>query len=101
MTSSFAARALACALGALPALVLATTHAEGAGFAIREQSGTGLGNAFAGAPTGVDDPSFLFSNPASMTYLKGNQVSATGAYIIPDSNFKNGDASAEPAAVPA
>ena len=49
MTSSSAARALACAWSILPALMLVATHAEGAGFAIREQSGTGLGNAFAGA----------------------------------------------------
>ena len=40
---------------ALPALVTATGAAYGSGFALREQSGSAMGNAFAGATAGAED----------------------------------------------
>ena len=67
-------RTLACALVALPAVALSAQHALAAGFAIKEQSGSALGNAFAGSATGIDDISYSFYNPAMMTYLSGNHA---------------------------
>ncbi len=93
------ARAGACVAFVLPALVLEAAGAQAAGFAIREQSGSGLGNAFAGAPTSIADPSSIFSNPASMGFMSGYQAAGYGSYIIPYGKFKDGSASAEPAPV--
>jgi long-chain fatty acid transport protein len=84
---------LACALAGLPALVFWVQDALAAGFAIKEQSGSALGNAFAGSATGIDDISYSFYNPAMMTYLSGNHAAAAASYIIPDANFKDGSAS--------
>jgi long-chain fatty acid transport protein len=64
------------ALVALPAdSVLA------AGFQLVEQSGSGLGNAFAGQAAGVKDASAVFFNPAALTKLEGGQVVFGGAGI--------------------
>jgi long-chain fatty acid transport protein len=77
----------------LPALLLEVSQAQAAGFAIREQSGSGLGNAFAGGPTGIDDPSFIYSNPASMGFLSGHQATTYGSFIIPSTKFKEDSSS--------
>ena len=87
--------------GAVAGVVLAAAvalptaqQAEAAGFAIREQSGTALGNAFAGAPTGIDDVSYIYFNPAMAGFLEGDYHAAlSNSYIIPNSKFKNGQAS--------
>ena len=92
MTLTKSGRTLAFALAALPALALSAQHALAAGYAVREQSGSALGNAFAGAPTGIDDPSYMFWNPAMLTYLDGIQAAASGSYIIPNAEFKDGSA---------
>lgn len=57
-------------------LVLMSMHSasEAAGFALSEQSGSGLGNAFAGAAAVAEDASTIFFNPAGMTYLEGRQI---------------------------
>lgn len=85
-------RMLACALVVLPALIFSAQEALAAGFAIKEQSGTALGNAFAGSASGTDDISYSFYNPAMMGFLDGNHAALVGSYIRPDSNFKNGSA---------
>ncbi len=93
MKTTNTGRTLACALVALPALVLSAQHALAAGFAIKEQSGSALGNAFAGSVTGVDDITYSFYNPAMMTYLSGNHAALSNSYIIPNAKFKDGSAS--------
>ena len=45
-----------------------------AGFALTEQSASGLGNAFAGEAAVAQDASTVFSNPAGMSFLPGPQV---------------------------
>ena len=57
------------------------------GFAIREQSATALGNAFAGSTAGAEDLSYMFFNPAGLTRQSGNQVLVVGSYIAPRSEF--------------
>lgn len=44
------------------------------GFAIIEQSVTGLGRAFAGSAAVAEDASTIFFNPAGLTYLKHSEV---------------------------
>jgi long-chain fatty acid transport protein len=63
-----------------------------AGFALREQSATNLGNAFAGATAGAEDISFMFFNPASLARHSGNQVVAVGSYLIPRISFETAEA---------
>jgi len=60
---------------------ISTGSALGAGFALIEQSGTGLGNAFAGGAAGAEDASTIFFNPAGLTRLGGRQVLA-GAHVV-------------------
>jgi len=67
------------------------THA--AGFALREQSATALGNAFAGGAAAAEDPSYMFFNPAALGFQNGNQVVGVATYIRPATKFKVDDAS--------
>lgn len=69
---------------------LLATSAQGAGFAIIEQSVSGLGSAFAGAAASAEDASTIFFNPAGMTKLK-DKTSVVGAlhYINPSLEFSN------------
>ena len=59
------------------------------GFAISEQSVSGLGNAFSGAAAIAEDASTIFFNPAGLTLLKGNSLLGAGYLIIPSINFTN------------
>lgn len=62
------------------------------GFALREQSAIGLGNAFAGATAAGEDISYMFYNPASITRHSGNQTVAVASYIMPHMSFENAQA---------
>lgn len=63
--------------------------AYGSGFAIQEQSITGLGRAFAGSAAVADDGSTIFFNPAGLTQLKQREVDLAMNYIVPKSDFNN------------
>ncbi len=56
------------------------SSALASGFAITEQSLRGLGNAFSGSAA-AEDASTIFFNPAGLTRLSGNSVSAAGYFI--------------------
>jgi long-chain fatty acid transport protein len=80
----------------ISALVLASTISSasyGAGFAIAEQSITGLGRAFAGQAAVAEDASTIFFNPAGLTYLSGSQLVAGLNFINPESDFNNNGSS--------
>ena len=49
-------------------------NASAAGFALIEQSASGIGNAFAGSAASAEDASTIFFNPAGMSYLPGKQI---------------------------
>lgn len=83
--SRLTTRAL-CALSITGALCAATT-AYGAGFAITEQSGSGMGNAFAGAAASAQDASTIYFNPAGMTLLPDRQVVGAVNFIDPSTKF--------------
>lgn len=68
---------------ATAALLLPAIEAQAAGFAIREQSATAQGNAFAGATAGAEDPSYMFFNPAALAYQKGVQAVVLGNLVRP------------------
>lgn len=74
----FAALALSGA-----AFMVASPPAWGAGFALKEQSGSAQGNAFAGATAGAEDISYMFFNPAGLTRHSGTRIMAGVSYIRP------------------
>lgn len=78
-------------LGLLVGGILAASafNAQSAGFAIIEQSASGMGNAYAGAAAVAEDASTIFFNPAGMTNLPGSQVVAAGHIIVPGADFGN------------
>lgn len=72
----------------IPLLVVGlATSSFASGFAIIEQSVSGLGNAFAGAAASAEDATTIFFNPAGMTLLEGQQVSAGVHVIVPSAEF--------------
>jgi long-chain fatty acid transport protein len=58
-----------------------------AGFALRETSATGQGNAFAGATASAEDISFMANNPAGLTRHPGQNFSATATAIVAKAEF--------------
>lgn len=62
---------------------------QAAGFALSEQSGSGMGNAYAGAAAVAEDASTIFFNPAGMTYLEGSQLVGTMHAIKTSGDFDN------------
>ena len=77
----------------LIALVMPVT-AHAVGYALTEQSASGLGNAFAGMAARSDDPSTQYYNPATMVFMKkGTQLSVVGNVIVPHATLDNASAS--------
>lgn len=66
-----------------------TTGANAAGFYIQEQSVKGLGSAFAGSVTSIDDASTVYFNPAGMTKLDRAQVNGGVNLLIPRADLDN------------
>lgn len=67
------------------------------GFAIVEQSVSGLGTAFSGVAAVAEDASTLFFNPAGLTRLKGQQAVLGLHYIKPKTEFSDRGSSLSPA----
>ena len=61
--------------------------AQAAGFALIEQSASGMGNAFAGGGAVAEDASTIFFNPAGMTYIEGTQLVGAIHLIKPTVEF--------------
>jgi len=72
---------------AVAALVATQGGAQAGGFALREQSAVGLGNAFAGAAAGGSGLGSMFWNPATMTNFAGIQSSLSLFAIMPVSKI--------------
>jgi long-chain fatty acid transport protein len=79
------------------ALSLATVQALGSSFALQEQSGSGVGNAFAGGAAIAEDASTIYFNPAGMSRLPGIQAVVSGDVICLSAKFSNNGS--EPAAL--
>ncbi|MDD2834275.1 MAG: outer membrane protein transport protein [Methylotenera sp.] len=86
------------AKGAVKGAILASLFgvvgsAQAAGFALIEQSASGMGNAFAGMSARSDDPSVQYFNPATMAFMtKGMQLTIGGHIVAPNASL--GDESA-------
>jgi len=70
-------------------LIFTSSNAAASGFALVEQSGKGLGEAFAGGRTDTKDASSLFYNPAAMAFMKKNSVGASFSAIDLSLKFKD------------
>ncbi len=89
-TISIKKKEIALAVGAL-AFALGTGQALAAGFALQENSGSGLGNAFAGGAAAAEDASTVWANPAGMAFIGTNQVAGALHLITPSMKFSNGN----------
>ncbi len=79
----------AIAVTATGGLLAYAATADAAGFALKEQSASGLGGAFAGQAAGTDDISAMFTNPAVTTRQSGSRVSAVASYIMPQAKIRS------------
>jgi long-chain fatty acid transport protein len=66
-------------------------ESHSSGFAIAEQTATGVGMANA-ITAGVEDPSAVYVNPAALLEINGNQLMGGINYINTNSSIKNGGA---------
>ncbi len=83
MKTTWLKTALAVAVGAL------SSQAMAAGFALNEQSISGMGTSFAGRSSSADDATTLFGNPAGMSRLKREEVSFGMAAILAKTDIKD------------
>ena len=84
-------------------LLLLSSTVQSAGFALIENSASGMGKAYAGAAAVAEDASTVWFNPAGMTYLSENlggksQLSNALNIVIADTVFKD-KGSAPPASL--
>ncbi len=69
------------------AVAVASTQIFASGFALNEQSISGMGTGFAGRSSSAEDASTVFGNPAGMSRLKREQVTGGAAAIIASSDI--------------
>jgi long-chain fatty acid transport protein len=74
--------------------------AMASGYAIKEQSASLLGSAFAGAGSSAQDPSVMFFNPAGIARLDGYRISGSASGIFPRTDFDNDASMLTPFDVP-
>jgi len=76
------------------AVTLASTQLFASGFALNEQSISGMGTGFGGRSSSADDASTIVGNPAGMSRIKREQVTGGVAFI--DAHTDISDASSRP-----
>jgi long-chain fatty acid transport protein len=86
--AAFRRTRLALAVGAA-VLSLVAGQALGSNFALQEQSGSGVGNAFAGGAAAAEDASTVFFNPAGMSRLPGIQGAVAGDVVCLSAKFSD------------
>ncbi len=74
-----------------------STGVQAAGFALIENSASGMGNAFAGGSAIAQDASTVWFNPAGMTRLSGSQVTMAGHFISPTADYTDTGSTKNPA----
>ena len=70
------------------AVTLASSQLLASGFALNEQSISGMGTGFAGRSSAAEDASTVHGNPAGMSRLKREQFTVGGAAIIAKGDIK-------------
>jgi len=73
----------------MSALTGFTSSAFGSGFALIEQSVSGMGTAYAGGAAVAEDASTVYFNPAGMSFLCDDEVLGGYHVVIPLTKFKN------------
>ncbi|MCP2066268.1 UNVERIFIED_ORG: long-chain fatty acid transport protein [Pseudomonas reinekei] len=71
------------------AVAMASTQLFASGFALNEQSISGMGTGFAGRSSSADDASTVFGNPAGMSRIKRQEVTGGLAAIDASSDIKD------------
>lgn len=84
---TFRPRRIAAAVAA--ACALATGHAWGAAFALQENSGSGLGNAFAAGAAATEDVSSMWSNAATLSKRTSMEAAAALHLVTPSIKFRD------------
>ncbi len=75
-------------LGVLGLVSFISSHSIfGAGFILQEQSISGLGVGYSSGAAGLSDNSSMFFNPATLTLVPGQQVTAGVHLILPEAEF--------------
>jgi long-chain fatty acid transport protein len=82
---------------ALAAVALGSVDAQAGGFAVREQSAVGAGDAFAGEGTTGMGLSAMFWNPAAVTQATGFSFESHATVIAPSSHLQTNAAGTSPA----
>jgi len=75
------------AAGFAGTLTLFSGSTFSSGFALIEQSVSSMGTAYAGAASATLDPSTIYFNPASMSGMDGQQLSAGLHIVLPSTEF--------------
>jgi long-chain fatty acid transport protein len=75
------------AVAAAAGLLGASAGAGASGFALREFSASGQGNAFAGATAAAEDISTMAFNPAGLTRHPGESFAGAATLIVPRAEF--------------
>ena len=87
----------------LPSAILfsiASQQAAASGFAITENSASGMGNAFAGIAAAATDASTAWFNPAGLPFLSGSQLVVAAHVISPTAEFSDRGSWVNPALTP-
>ncbi|MGH8361138.1 MAG: OmpP1/FadL family transporter, partial [Pseudomonas sp.] len=71
------------------AVAMASSQLFASGFALNEQSISGMGTGFAGRSSSADDASTVAGNPAGMSRLKRDQITGGVAAIDAKTDIKN------------
>jgi len=71
------------------AVAMASTQIFASGFALNEQSISGMGTGFAGRSSSADDASTVYGNPAGMARLNGQQITGGIAAIDASSDISD------------
>ncbi|HEX6013589.1 MAG TPA: outer membrane protein transport protein [Geminicoccaceae bacterium] len=86
-------RPVACPVLALLTLTVGAGESRAAGYALKEQSVTAQGNAFAGATSAAEDVSYMFFNPAALGWVDDVQLQAVATLLAPRSELESAEAS--------
>ncbi len=77
---------------AITGIAIAPLTAQAAGFAIKQQSATAQGNAFAGATAGAESPSYMFFNPAALGRFDESSVQLEASAIFTALKLRDAEA---------
>ena len=83
---SYVRKIQACATAGIVSLL--STNAFASGFALIEQSVSGMGTAYAIGSAGINDASTLYFNPAGMSRLPGSMITGNMQIVSADTNVE-------------